>query len=113
MRVVPFFYSPGFYKNNILVDGGFSAYYSIPEDQDKDKIVTISPWKFLCPHVGPDRLFNPVTKYLYILIITILKIFLQMSYYFCIRRIGTLGRNGVGAAGLMLRNATICLLKKD
>jgi len=60
MRILPFFFAPGFYKNHILLDGGFSAGYAIPEDQDPSKTISVSPWSFMSPDIGPGELFNPL-----------------------------------------------------
>ena len=44
MRIFPFFCCPaGLYKNKVLIDGGFSKMFSVPYDQDKSKIIYVTP----------------------------------------------------------------------
>lgn len=53
-RVLPFFTSPGYYKKKWLLDGGFSAIFSIPKDANPDKIIKISPSSRIDADIQPD-----------------------------------------------------------
>eukprot|EP00437_Effrenium_voratum_P015801 CAMPEP_0181451012 /NCGR_PEP_ID=MMETSP1110-20121109/28471_1 /TAXON_ID=174948 /ORGANISM="Symbiodinium sp., Strain CCMP421" /LENGTH=371 /DNA_ID=CAMNT_0023575249 /DNA_START=11 /DNA_END=1123 /DNA_ORIENTATION=- len=46
MSVMPFFRSPGMFQGKFYIDGGFSAMYSIPENQPWDEVVKVTcfPW---------------------------------------------------------------------
>lgn len=54
MRVLPFFTRPGYYRNMWLLDGGFTAIFSVPKDANPDKIIKISPSSRVDADIQPD-----------------------------------------------------------
>mmetsp|Transcript_68567 Transcript_68567/g.108892 ORF Transcript_68567/g.108892 Transcript_68567/m.108892 type:complete len:350 (-) Transcript_68567:194-1243(-) len=54
MRVLPFFTRPGYYRNMWLLDGGFSALFSVPKDANPDKIIRITPSTRITADVQPN-----------------------------------------------------------
>jgi hypothetical protein len=43
MRVIPFFSKPGYLDGKWLLDGGFSAFWSVPDDADPAKVIRVTP----------------------------------------------------------------------
>ena len=54
MRILPFFSSPGYFRKMWLLDGGFSAIFSIPCDANPDKIIKITPVSRISADVKPN-----------------------------------------------------------
>jgi hypothetical protein len=54
MRIFPFFNFPGFFRKMVLIDGGFTAIWAVPDDANIDKIVRISPFPLTGADISPS-----------------------------------------------------------
>eukprot|EP01084_Bolivina_argentea_P096147 172856_1 len=55
MRVLPFFSSPGYYRKMWLLDGGFSAIFSIPKDCNPNKVIKVTPSTRIIADIQPNK----------------------------------------------------------
>ena len=54
MRILPFFRTMGYFRNMLLVDGGFTALYSIPDDVMESKVIRVSACSRIEADIQPD-----------------------------------------------------------
>ncbi|ETO26946.1 hypothetical protein RFI_10186 [Reticulomyxa filosa] len=74
MRVLPFFKSPGYMRGMFLLDGVFSAIFTIPPDQNEDYVIRITPCSNLLSGIRADIQPDVYDKDEYFRIIDILKV---------------------------------------
>lgn len=74
MCVLPFFRTPGTYKDKYYLDGGFSAIWSVPSDEPTDNVIRVTcvpPWATRCSpaltraHIAPSSFHVPEMFLLY------------------------------------------------
>ena len=53
MRILPFFATPGYFNGSWVIDGGFSAVFTIPPDSDPSKVIKVTPASTIDADIHP------------------------------------------------------------